>query len=332
MRAFSLCLNRRIQCGNGTRLRKETAPCRWYGLFALHSQIMILVRPLLALLLISAASAAEPFRPNLGPDLTAITVQSGDLTLLLRQASQWTPGRIDFRGKPMTTERSAYGTVFNFTGTGFIGTGHLENEPEPLQSLAFVIDGQEIQSPSEKLSGDHFQLKRVSNIRGCQLTCLVELKNNHLIETSTIQTTNAVPLHLVYHFMHAWRPTVSSFLAGLDAETEPEPEPTHGGDLNDDSATARQFVIKERVDWVAVYEPESGQYAVSRLLAAPKEGGHISMIWNVPGSYRKYYLKCFDKDTVPANFEGTWRMVTAFGIASPEQWQIKARELAAALR
>jgi len=292
------------------------------------TSLMILIRWLLALFFISAALAAEPFRPNLGPNLPTVTVQSGDLTLLLRQASQWTPGRIDFRGQPMTTERSAYGTVFNFTGTGFIGTGHLENEPEPLQSLAFFVDGQEIQAPSEKLVGKHFQLKRVSNVRGCQLTCVVELKDNRLIETSTIRTTNAVPLHLVYHFMHAWRPTVSGFLAGRDAE----PEPTHGGELNDAPATARQFVISERVDWMAVYEPESGQFAVSRLMAAPKEGGHVSMIWNVPGSYRKYYLKCFDKDIVPANFEGTWRMVTAFGAARPEEWQSKARALAEALR
>lgn len=289
---------------------------------------MIPIRSILALFLTSAATAAEPFRPNLGPNLPTVTVQSGDLTLLLRQASQWTPGRIDFRGKPMTTERSAYGTVFNFPGTGFIGTGHLENEPEPLQSLSFFVDGQEIKEPSETLSGNHFQLRRVSTVRGCQLTCLVELKNNHLIETSTIQTTEAVPLHLVYHFMHAWRPTVSAFLAGRDAE----PEPTHGGELNDAPATARHFVINERVDWIAVYEPESGQFAVSRLLSAPQEGGHVSMIWNVPGSYRKYYLKCFDKDTVPAKFEGTWRMITAFGAASPEQWQAKARELAGSLR
>jgi hypothetical protein len=283
---------------------------------------------LLPALLISAAAAAEPFRPNLGPDHKDITVRCGELTLLLRQASQWTPGRIDFRGRPMTTERSAYGTVFNFPGTGFIGTGHLENEPEPLESLAFFLDGKEIQAPARELAGNRFELSRVSNLRSCRLACRIELKDNRLLETSTVQTTAAVPLNLVYHFMHAWRPAVSGFLAGRDSE----PEPAHGGELNDAPATARQFVINQRVDWIAVYEPESGQFAVSRLLSAPEEGGHISMIWNVPGSYRKYYLKCFDKGTVPANFSGTWRMVTAFGAAGPEDWQGRARALAAALR
>ena len=56
------------------------------------------------------------------------------------------------------------------------------------------------------------------------------------------------------------------------------------------------------VDWIAVHEPKSGQFAVSRLLAAPDEAQNVSMIWNVPGTYRKYYLKCFDGKTVPAGF------------------------------
>ena len=102
----------------------------------------------LALGLISMSKAAEPFKPNLGPDLPTITLQSGDLTVLMRQATQWTPGRIDFRGNAMTTERSAYGTVFMYPEIGFIGTGHFENEPEELQSLAFFRDGKEIEAPS----------------------------------------------------------------------------------------------------------------------------------------------------------------------------------------
>jgi hypothetical protein len=93
-----------------------------------------MIRPLHFLLLfVTASRSKEPFKPKLGPDLPAITVSCGDVSLLLRQASQWTPRRIDFRGHAMTTERSAYGTVFSFPDCGFIGTAHLENEPEPLK-------------------------------------------------------------------------------------------------------------------------------------------------------------------------------------------------------
>ncbi|MEX2579804.1 MAG: hypothetical protein WD342_12165 [Verrucomicrobiales bacterium] len=295
------------------------------------SFLAVMIRfPILCLLALGPGlvPAEEPFRPNLGPDLPRITVRCGEVTLILRQLSQWTPGRIDYRGEPMTTEGSAYGTVFSFPGVGFIGTGHLENEPEPLESLTFVLDGETIASPGETLAGETFRFERVSRVRNFALKGVIELKDDRLYETATVSTDEAAPLKLVYHFMHAWRPTVSAFLAASDDA----PEESIGGELRDTDDVARQFYIRRRVDWVAVYEPESGQFAVSRLLETPELGGHESMIWNVPGTYRKYYLKSFEGDTIPAGFEGTWRMVTGFGAAEPKQWEEGARRLAKALR
>lgn len=267
--------------------------------------------------------AKEPFKPNLGPELPTITVSCGDMTLLLRQSSQWTPGRIDFRGHAMTTERSAYGTVFSFPDCGFIGTAHLENEPEPLKSLAFILDGQPVEEPAATLTGTGFRFERQSRVRGFDLSCVTEIKDNRVHETTTVHASEAVPLKLVYHFMHAWAPTVSAFMAGTDAQ----PDKTLSGPLHDGDDTARKFFINQRVDWMAVYEPKSGQFAVSRLLSAPEQGGHITMIWNVPGSYRKFYLRCFNNATVPAGFTGTWRMVTGFGASSPEKWEAAAHAL-----
>lgn len=286
------------------------------------------ILPFLLGLALATAAAKEPFRPNLGPDLPRITVTCGDVTLLLRQATQWTPGRIDFQGKPMTTESSAYGTVFSFPDVGFIGTAHLENEPEKLQSLAFYLDDKRVDTPTAELKGGTFRLERTSLIRAFDLTNVTEIKDHRLYETTTVHTDEAVPLKLVYHFMHAWRPTVSAFLAGSDAM----PENTISGPLRNDAEVAKKFYINQHVDWMAVYEPQSGQYAVCRLLHAPEQGGHISTLWNVPPTYRKYYLKCFEGKTVPAGFTGIWRMVTAFGSAAPETWEAQARALAAELR
>lgn len=285
-------------------------------------------RLLLFTLLTSALHAAKPFVPNLGPDLPSITVTCGEVSLLLRQASQWTPGRIDFRGHAMTTERSAYGTVFSFPDCGFIGTAHLENEPEPLQSLTFILDGKILEKPEAVLKGQTFRFERKSRIRDFDLTCIWELKDDRLYETTTVRTAQAVPLKLVYHFMHAWAPSVSAFCAGTDAE----PNKIISGPLHDGDDTARKFFINQRIDWMAVFEPKSSQFGVSRLLAAPEQGGHTAMIWNVPNSYRKFYLKCFDNATVPAGFEGTWHMVTAFGAATSDTWQDQARKLASQLR
>jgi hypothetical protein len=266
--------------------------------------------------------------PNLGPDLPAITVTCGEVSLLLRQGSQWTPGRIDFRGHAMTTERSAYSTVFSFPDCGFIGTAHLENEPEPLESLAFLLDGKPLEKPGAVLKGQTFRFERKSRVRDFDLSCVTELKNDRLYETTTVRTQKAVPLKLVYHFMHAWAPSVSAFCAGTDAESAQ----MLSGPLNDGDDTARTFFINQRIDWMAVFEPKSSQFGVSRLLSAPELGGQMAMIWNVPNSYRKFYLKCFTNATVPAGFEGTWRMVTAFGASDSAGWEKAARELAQALK
>lgn len=290
----------------------------------------VILGPMFALALTTSgtAGAKEPFKPNLGPDLPAITIHCGEVGLLMRQSSQWTPGRIDFRGAPMTTERSAYGTVFSFPDVGFIGTAHLENEPEKLQSLAFFVDGKAIGVPGPELAGTTFRLERHSQIRSFDLTNRIEIKDDRLYETTTVSTAQSAPLKLVYHFMHAWMPTVSAFMAGKDDAAGK----AVAGDLRDEADVVRKFYINDRVDWMAVYEPKSGQFAVSRLLEAPEEAGNIATIWNVPGTYRKFYLKCFNNGTVPAGFRGTWRMVTGFGAATPKQWREAAQALAARLR
>ncbi len=218
--------------------------------------------------------------------------------------------------------------MFSFPDCGFIGTAHLENEPEPLESLAFILDGKRLEKPEAVLKGQTFRFERKSRVRDFALTCIVELKDDRLYETTTVRTAKAVPLKLVYHFMHAWAPTVSAFCAGNDAQ----PSQTLSGPLCDGDDTARKFFINRRIDWMAVFEPKSSQFGVSRLLFAPEQGGHIAMIWNVPTSYRKFYLKCFADATVPAGFEGTWQMVTAFGGSTAETWEQDAQQLAAKLK
>lgn len=294
----------------------------------LSARRLLLSLATLASLSLSGLQAAPkpPFKPNLGPDIARFTVTCGEVSLLLRQASQWTPGRIDFRGKAMTTESSAYSTVFLFPEVGFIGTAHLENEPENLQSLTFILDGKPVEKPQAELKGGSFRFERQSRIRNFDLTSITEVRDNRLYETATVHTETAQPLKLVYHFMHAWKPSVSAFLTGQDSAAA-----SPSGALKDDAEVAKKFYINQKVDWMAVYEPQSGQYAVSRLIEAPAQGEHVSMLWNVPGTYRKYYLKCFPNGTVPAGFTGTWRMVTAFGSATPETWENAARQLATAL-
>ncbi len=273
-------------------------------------------------------SCLFPVFPCPADESKRIEISVGEITLLIREESQWTPGRIDFRGKPMTTERSAYGTVFSFPGTGFIGTAHHENEPEELSRLEFFLNGAKIEPDAAEFSGKTFRLERDSRVRTLTLESIVEIKDDCLYETARVHAAEDTPQKLLYHFMHAWVPTASRFLAG----TDDAPDKTMSGALTDTEETIRKFYIQQPVDWVAIYEPASGQFGVSRLLEAPTSAGNISMIWNVPQTYRKYYLKCFQNDTIPAGFEGTWRMVTAFGESDQKDWEDQATRLADQLK
>lgn len=269
----------------------------------------------------------ESFKPNLGPDLPRITVHVGDISLLLRQESQWTPGRIDYRKIPMTTEKSAYGTVFNFPEIGFIGSGHLENEPEELRELSFFVDGEKIEAPGETIqAGQSFKFHRISKIRDFDLESIIEVHDNKLYETSTIRAHKDTPLKLVYHFMHAWKPEISEFYTHSKGQKI-------SGELNDLEENHRQFFINSPAPWTAVFDPTSNQFAVSKIVASPAldAAAHSSKIWNVPDKYRKFYLTSFSNETVPAGFTGTWKLVTTFGRSVPENWkknaEIKIRQL-----
>ncbi len=211
------------------------------------------------------------------------------MRVVFESKRQWTPARIDFRGRPMTTERSAYGTVFSFLWVGFIGTAHLENEPEELQSTNWLMDGRKVAAAETLKGAEDVRFQRKSKIRSFETRSEWLLRNGRLYEAVDVHAASETPLKLVYHFMHAWRPTVSGFLAGMDGQAD-----ILSGSLRDTKGVARRFYIEERVDWMAVYEPESGQFAVSRILEVPKEGGARSRIWNVPGTYRQYHLMCLE--------------------------------------
>ena len=85
------------------------------------------------------------------------------------------------------------------------------------------------------------------------------------------------------------------------------------------------------MDWIAVYDAPSGRGIVSRILQAPDIGGADALVVDAPNIYRKCYLMCFDNQTMPAGFNGKYRMVTAFYEAAPSNWLGTARTLAKVL-
>jgi hypothetical protein len=299
---------------------------------------------------ISASADESNASTALGP--VALKIGCGDVLLRIDGPLKWTINRIEYKGTPLAIENSAYGTVFLFPGIGFIGSGHLldhKDGAEDVLGIEMYLDNKKLSWPAEKtfsskqlqfylepnrplpqpvelVKGKQFSQHKLSRILDCNLDCIIKLRDNRLYEETTFSAQKQVPLDLVYNFMHAWIDTATAFLSGKDAGDEV------AGDLKDSKEVTNVQYINKEMDWMAVYDGPSGKGAVSRLLAKPQLGGAVMFIRNCPKIYRKFYLMSFTKETVPAGFTGTYRMVTTFFEAPSDKWQDSARKLAKELK
>jgi hypothetical protein len=310
----------------------------------------------LALLVVTLTTAVSASAQDgnetkaLGPP--ALKISCGDVLVRIDGPMKWTMNRIEYKGTPLAVENSAYETVFQFPGIGFIGSGHLldrKDGAEDVLSLEMYVDdnrlswpadkcfsskqlqpyleeGRSLPQPVELVKGTEFKQHKVSRILDVHLDCLIKLRDNRLYEETTFSTQKPLPLDVVYNFMHAWIETATAFLSGKDGGEE------IAGELNDSKEETNVQYINKDMDWVAVYDQPSGKGIVSRLLAKPPLGGAVMFIKNCPKSYRKFYLMSFAKETAPAGFSGTYKMVTGFFQASPDTWRDAARKIAAELK
>ncbi|MEO7651876.1 MAG: hypothetical protein ABIZ80_15540 [Bryobacteraceae bacterium] len=256
----------------------------------------------------------------------SVLVSCQDVTIRIDGPKLWTPSRIEYKGARMSTESSAYGTVAGFPNVGIIGSAHLDKGREEVLDLQFFVDGARILTPPDRLDCRSFKLVRKSRILGLDLESTVEVRENRLHETAVVHAAVETPLDFMYNFMHAWETATSSYLA----ET-PGGEIVRG-DLPDGKEFLRVFYVNREVQWIAIYNRSLRKGAVSRLVEKPAAGGAVAMLWNCPPAYRKFYLKSFVKQPVPAGFSGTYKMVTGFFDSAEEHWEAAARKVAAELK
>ena len=268
-------------------------------------------------------NAADTRAEQLGP--RSFKIQCGDVLIRIDGPKKWTLSRIEYKKTLLATEESAYGTVFQFPGIGLFGTGHIldvNDGAEDVEKLEFTVDGEPTNPAIEQMEGEKFRLHKVSRIRNFQLDSIIELHDNRLSEQVVIHTSKQIPLDLVYNFMHAWSPTATAFMSGKKGQ------PEIMGDLKDTNDVSGVQYINKLMDWVAVYDGPSRKGAVSYVLQAPETGTTTMFIKNCPKIYRKFYLMSFASQIVPADFTGTYKMVTAFFESEPNKWHDTARTLA----
>ena len=250
-----------------------------------------------------------------------ITADVGDLGVRFESRSFWTLYRIDYKGTRICLDRwgSHYGSVANFPGVGFIGSGHTENEDEQVLDLKLSVDGQPVKKPPSAVRCRQIRLQKRSRIRSFVLVTDVEVREDRIFEDVRLRADTPTRVSRIYHFMHPWTPTATEYMGELLDGTRV------GGVFNGDGA----HKINRATRWSAIYDAPSGKGAVTVVLDAPRDDDWRTRYWDVPKRYRKHYFTTFLNGTVPANKELHYRIVTVPFQASPERWKDEATRVAA---
>ncbi|MEN6493367.1 MAG: hypothetical protein ABFD16_03670, partial [Thermoguttaceae bacterium] len=86
--------------------------------------------------------------------------------------------------------------------------------------------------------------------------------------------------------------------------------------------------IDKPTRWSAVYDAPTGKGVVTYVLAAPEDNPWRTRYWDISDRYRKHYLVTFLGQTVPADTEFHYRVVTVPFAASADQWKVEAARVA----
>jgi hypothetical protein len=213
---------------------------------------------------------------------------------------------------------SHYGSVVNFPGVGFIGSGHTEHEDEQVLELQLVVDGQLVERPKSIVQCGQLNLKKKSRIRDFVLHTEIEIRDNRIVEDVRMVAEKPTPVNLIYHFMHPWALSVTEYLAELPDATRVE------GRFQGDGGQK----VDQTVRWSAIYDGPSGKGAVTYILDTPADDTARTRYWDVSGGYRKHYLATFLSSTVPANEEFHYRVVTVPFEADQQHWKDEAARVA----
>lgn len=252
----------------------------------------------------------------------SILADVGDLQVRFERRSFWTLYRIDYTGTRLCLDNfgSHYGTVANFAGTGFIGSGHTENEEEKLLELNLTVDDKPCPTPADSYTCQRIELRKRSHLRALEVDTVVTVADNRIVEEVHLRTKEKADFNLIYHFMHPWTTEMSDYLAELPDGTKVN------GAFDGDSKQK----ISQPVKWSAVYSQMLGKGAVTIVWDIPADLPWQTRYWDVPTRYRKHYLTTFMNAEVPVDRDLRYRVVTIPFAATAEEWQAKVATLVAA--
>ena len=249
-----------------------------------------------------------------------IVARVDDLEVRFESRSFWSLYRIDFRGTRLGLDRwgSHYGSVANFPGVGFVGTGHTENEDEEIVDLELFVDGKPVQEPESSVACEEIQLVKESRIRDLVLNSEIRVCDNRIFEEVVVRAEKETPVNLVYHFMHPWTDTATEYLA----------ETLDGGRVEGMFNGDKRQKIDQATRWSAIYDGPSGKGAVTYVLQVPADDDWRTRYWDMPDRYRKHYLATFLGRTIPVGRAFRYAIVTVPFEADENVWKAEAVRVA----
>lgn len=289
-----------------------------YFVFVACSILLVVATPVSEV----SAQGSETTAQNIRPEKLTVTV--GDVLIRIDGPKLWTLSGVEFRGSEVATQDSAYGSVINIKGVGFLGSAHFldvpgkpgEVEKEQVSLVQFELDQRPISeiTPTMKLIGKSFRMTRESTIRGTQLSSSVTLENGVLTESVRMKTNSAVDLKVAYPLMYAWSPQMTEYLFGDDKGVQKR------GTFSVENSKPSEG-LEKTARWMAVYNPQAQQGAILYVVNRPATEDVWLQFTDAPGVYRKLRLMCFTEKAMPAGFDDTFQVAVGFFTAKSDEWE-----------
>lgn len=249
-----------------------------------------------------------------------IIITAGDLQTRLEKRSFWTIYRLDWRGKRLGVDNfgSHYGSVANFPGTGFIGSGHTENEDEKILAIELSIDGKAVKEiPEAKYSCKEAVLIKKSSIKDLVLHTEIRILGDRIEQQVTLSAIKDTQLELIYHFMFPMTTGMTQWCGVSD----------NGRHIGGTFTGSGGFVASTSVKWLALYAPELGSGVFIAVTQTPQEIPSFAKVWDMPPRYRKFYLQSFTKLSVTANKPFKYAATVIPFDAATDSWKQAAESL-----
>ena len=253
-----------------------------------------------------------------------ILITAGDLQTRLEKRSFWTIYRLDWKGKRLGVDNfgSHYGSVANFPNTGFIGSGHTENEDEKILSIELSIDGKVVKGvPAGKYSCREAVLVKTSALRDLRIRTETHIFSDRIEEKVSLKAEKDTSLNLIYHFMCPMTTDMAQWY-GIKSD---------GKSISGDFSGSGGFIANTPMKWLAFHAPSMNANVLIAITKTPDGVPSFCKVWDQPPRYRKFYFQTFSKGTVPTGKSFDSAVVIIPFDADADNWKNQAKKLAEAL-